>query len=167
MKKDTFANRLNKAMELNNFKQIDLVNKTKIDKTLINKYLNGVSEAGSDKLSILGRALNVNEVWLMGYDVPISNDSEKKTNLSLSLYELLRYYQLNTETLSNLIEIDKKRLDSFINQDCLPTKKELNLIVNYFNLKEENDLFNGNVIQKIISIKKITLFTHRCCLYLN
>lgn len=70
MKIDTFANRLNKAMMKQNMKQIDLANKSKIDKSLINKYLKGVAEAGNDNLPILADALNVNEVWLMGYDVP-------------------------------------------------------------------------------------------------
>ena len=45
MKKDTFSNRLKIAMDKKNYKQMDLVKKTKIDKTLINKYLKGISEA--------------------------------------------------------------------------------------------------------------------------
>lgn len=36
---ESFQNRLKKAMEIRNVKQVDLVEKTKIDKTLINKYL--------------------------------------------------------------------------------------------------------------------------------
>ena len=39
---DTFQNRLKKAMNIRNLKQVDLVNKTGIDKTLINKYLAGI-----------------------------------------------------------------------------------------------------------------------------
>lgn len=68
---DTFQNRLKKAMALRNIKQIELVEKTKIDKSLINKYLAGISNAKQDKLTLLADALNVNEVWLMGYDISI------------------------------------------------------------------------------------------------
>lgn len=68
---DTFQNRLKKAMEIKNIKQVDLVNKTHLDKTLINKYIAGVTNARQRKLTILAEALNVNEVWLMGYDVPM------------------------------------------------------------------------------------------------
>lgn len=75
---DTFQNRLKKAMEIRNIKQVDLVEKTKLDKTLINKYLAGVSNARQRKLTLLADALNVNEIWLMGYDVPI--DREIKTD---------------------------------------------------------------------------------------
>lgn len=69
---DSFQNRLKKAMEINNIKQVDLVQKTGLDKTLINKYLSGVSNARQSKLTILADALNVNEIWLMGYDVPMN-----------------------------------------------------------------------------------------------
>lgn len=68
---DTFSNRLQKALSNSNMRQVDLVEKTGLDKTLINKYLAGVMKAKQDKLTILADALNVNEVWLMGYDVPM------------------------------------------------------------------------------------------------
>lgn len=71
---DTFQNRLKTAMKIRNIKQVDLVEKTKLDKTLINKYLAGVSNARQKKLTILADALDVNEVWLMGYDVSMERD---------------------------------------------------------------------------------------------
>ncbi len=74
---DTFQNRLKKAMDLKKFKQVDLVNKTNIDKTLINKYLAGLMKAKQDKLTILADALDVNEVWLMGYDIPMEREVDK------------------------------------------------------------------------------------------
>ncbi len=71
---DTFQNRLKQAMEEKNIKQVDLVEKTKLDKTLINKYLAGVTNARQRKLTVLAEALGVNEVWLMGYDVPMNRN---------------------------------------------------------------------------------------------
>lgn len=73
---DSFQNRLKQAMELRNIKQVDLVEKTKLDKTLINKYLAGVTNARQRKLTLLADALNVNEVWLMGYDVPMERNPD-------------------------------------------------------------------------------------------
>ena len=78
---DTFSNRLHKALDNANMKQVDLVNKTGLDKTLINKYLAGIMKAKQDKLTILANALNVNEVWLMGYDVPMERELQ---NLNLT-----------------------------------------------------------------------------------
>lgn len=70
---DTFQNRLKQAMLEAGFKQVDLVKRTKLDKTLINKYLAGISRARQKKLTILADTLQVSEVWLMGYDVPKNN----------------------------------------------------------------------------------------------
>lgn len=95
MKQDTFANRLKKAMDMNGFKQIDLVNKTKLDKSLINKYLNGISEAGNDKLTLLSDVLNVSEPWLMGYDVPI--DDKVLANLLKEKIDLVEGCKHNQE----------------------------------------------------------------------
>jgi repressor LexA len=79
---ETFQNRLKEAMRLRDIKQVDLVEKTGLDKTLINKYLSGISNARQQKLTLLADALNVNEVWLMGYDVPIQRDLTVGTTLS-------------------------------------------------------------------------------------
>lgn len=76
---DTFQNRLKYAMDIRNMKQVDLVEKSGLDKTLINKYLAGISNARQKKLTTLADVLNVNEVWLMGYDVPIEREL-KPTN---------------------------------------------------------------------------------------
>lgn len=74
---DSFQNRLRIAMNYRNMKQVDLVERTQLDKTLINKYLAGVSNARQRKLTILADVLNVNEVWLMGYDVPMEREISK------------------------------------------------------------------------------------------
>ena len=70
---DTFQNRLQKAMNIRNMKQVDLVEKTGLDKTLLSKYLSGISNARQDKLTALAEALQVNEIWLMGYNIPMES----------------------------------------------------------------------------------------------
>lgn len=70
MKTDTFANRLCTALKENKLKPIDLVNKTKIDRSAISNYLSGGYEPKNNNLLKIAKALNVNETWLMGYDVP-------------------------------------------------------------------------------------------------
>lgn len=70
MKTDTFANRLSKVLNEKNIKSVDLANKTGIDKSSISHYLSGNYVPKNDKLLRLAEALDVNETWLMGYDVP-------------------------------------------------------------------------------------------------
>ena len=42
----------------------------KLNKSDLSQYISGKNEPGQDKLFLLGIALNVNESWLMGFDVP-------------------------------------------------------------------------------------------------
>ena len=73
---DTFANRLQKALDKNKMKPSELANKTGLDKSLISNYLSGNYKAKQNKLTILAKVLNVNEIWLMGYDVPEDSNYE-------------------------------------------------------------------------------------------
>lgn len=77
---DTFANRLNKAITLRNMKPIELSEKTGIDKSKISSYMSGRYKAKQDGVYLLAQALNVSEVWLMGYNVPMESIPIKKIN---------------------------------------------------------------------------------------
>ena len=49
-----------------------------LKKNDLSQYISGKVEPKQDKLSILGMALKVNEVWLMGYNVPAGRDELAK-----------------------------------------------------------------------------------------
>lgn len=74
---EKFANRLNTALTIRNMKPVELHEKTGISESLISKYLSNNAVARLDKLSIIANALNVNPVWLMGYDVPMEREIDK------------------------------------------------------------------------------------------
>ena len=74
---DTFSNRLKKVMSLRGIKQVDLVRKTDIDKSLISNYVNGNYTAKQENIHTLAKVLNVDDSWLMGFDVPM----ERKDNI--------------------------------------------------------------------------------------
>lgn len=85
MKKDTTADRLRKIMQIKKLRQIDVLNRTKpycakfevkMNKSDISQYVSGKVEPSQEKLVVLGMALNVQEAWLMGLDVPM----ERKGN---------------------------------------------------------------------------------------
>lgn len=108
---DSFQNRLKQAMELRNIKQVDLVEKTNLDKTLINKYLAGVTNARQRKLTLLADALNVNEVWLMGYDVPMERELEEKSCVKEDDVRYASYNGIDTEGLD---EKDIEEINRFV-----------------------------------------------------
>lgn len=70
-----FSERLREAMALRNFRQVDLVNATKIDKGLISNYLKGNYVPKNVNVILIANALKVNTLWLLGYeDVPMEID---------------------------------------------------------------------------------------------
>ena len=71
---DTFSNRLKTAMLIRNIKASELSLKTGIAKSSLSEYINGKYEAKQDGVFLLAKALNVNEAWLMGLDVPMEKE---------------------------------------------------------------------------------------------
>lgn len=136
---DNFTNRLNQAMKIRNMRQVDLVNKTKdvmrqhienyrgngIDKTLLSKYINGAANAGNDNLFVLAEALDVNEAWLLGYDVPmerqedISNYKEEEIKLLTEILTrkgfLDKDEKITEEDFNKLIEFAKANKQFIMN----------------------------------------------------
>ena len=59
-------------------KQSELCAKTGIPKSAMSQYISGAFEPKQDRIYLMADALNVNEAWLMGYDVPM--EREKNTD---------------------------------------------------------------------------------------
>lgn len=98
-----FQKRLVEAMEINGITQAELAEKTKLSKPRISQYVNGVYEAKQDALLKLAKALNVDVVWLMGYDVPMNS----------KLQELAEDKQI-TDLLSSMTREEKLDLLDYI-----------------------------------------------------
>ena len=81
---DTISNRLKQALKMRNMKQADLVALTGIGKSSISTYISGEYEPKRKNLYRLAKALEVNEAWLMGYDVDMK-PSENKNNKLIPL----------------------------------------------------------------------------------
>ena len=117
---DTFSNRLNKAMRLRNIKATELSLVTGIAKSSLSEYINGKYEAKQDGVYLLAKALDVNEAWLMGCDVPM----ERETNNIMPLEELCKdtvpllgivkagYDYLANENVLDYVSIDFKKEDN-------------------------------------------------------
>lgn len=98
---DTFANRLNTAMRIRNMKAAELSEKTGISKSSLSEYINGKYEAKQDGVYLLAKALNVNEAWLMGLDVPM-----ERTNF--------RYASQNGINIDGLDENEIEEVNRFV-----------------------------------------------------
>ena len=88
-------------MDIKNLKQSELLKLTepfcnkynvKMNKSDISQYLSGKTKPNQYKLAILSMVLDVNESWLIGYDVPMERTIET-TELSKEQKELLSNYK--------------------------------------------------------------------------
>lgn len=68
---DTFQHRFIEAMNIRGLRQVDVAERSGLDKAQISQYKNGKYEPTQDALYKLAQALNVNVAWLMGHDVPM------------------------------------------------------------------------------------------------
>lgn len=75
-----FSERLREIMEIRKLKQVDIIKLCepigeeygiKIGKSHISQYISGKTQPRTDILNVLAKALNVNELWLFGEDVPM------------------------------------------------------------------------------------------------
>ncbi|WP_273729144.1 XRE family transcriptional regulator [Leuconostoc mesenteroides] len=72
---ESFNSRLKKAMEYKNIKPAELSKLTGIGKSSISQWLSGKYSAKQDKIFIVAKALNVNPSWLIGADVPMTDET--------------------------------------------------------------------------------------------
>ena len=84
---ESCAKRLRKALTIRNMKQSELCRKTKIATSAMSEYLRGLYEPKQDKIYIMAEALNVDPVWLMGFDVPMEKEDKKISSDELALTE--------------------------------------------------------------------------------
>lgn len=91
MPKYTTTDRLNQIMRERGLRQVDIVNlakpycekyKVKIGRNDISQYVKGKAVPRQNKIFVLSLALNVNESWLMGYDVAPERKSSNPADIT-------------------------------------------------------------------------------------
>ncbi len=92
MKVATISERLKTIMAARGLKQVDVINLAKpycdyhnvyLKKSSLNQYISGHAEPGKERLKILSLALDVSEMWLLGYDAPIERELSEEDNMVL------------------------------------------------------------------------------------
>ena len=86
-----FKDRLREAVKDKNMKAIELGRRTSVGKSMISYYMAGKSMPGADRIYLFAQVLEVNEAWLMGYDVPKKRtDTQKKNDQLARVIQKLR-----------------------------------------------------------------------------
>jgi transcriptional regulator with XRE-family HTH domain len=76
----TTASRIKEAMRAAGKKQADLMRETGLDRSAISNYVAGRYEPKQKAINKLAIALDVSEMWLWGYDVPMTRTATQKKN---------------------------------------------------------------------------------------
>lgn len=69
------SKRLRHALDINEMKQQELADKSGVSKNSISQYLNKRSIPSNISAGKMAKALGVNPMWLMGYDVPMIKEN--------------------------------------------------------------------------------------------
>lgn len=92
-------NRIAEALNLRGMKQVELCEKTGIKKSSINGWIKQNWQPKQDSLFKMAKTLDVSEMWLAGYDVPMERSPEQTKVDELAL--LIKEMQ-NNERVKNL-----------------------------------------------------------------
>lgn len=68
------AQRIRQGLAIRGMTQKDLCDKTGIPKSAMSQYCNGAFVPKQERTALISQALDVNEAWLMGYDVPMDRE---------------------------------------------------------------------------------------------
>ena len=114
--KSSLKNRLYEAMTIRGKKAVDLTRDLDIPKSAVSQYLSGKSQKmDSERLYAIARYLDVDEPWLLGYDVPMERPTETKKEqpteydgLSNNLKELIEQLkELPEDKIQMLLQVAK------------------------------------------------------------
>lgn len=75
--------RIKEALALRGMKQAELSERSGINKPSISCYVSGKYEPKQEALYKMGKVLDVSEMWLAGYDIPMERPAEQKENDAL------------------------------------------------------------------------------------
>lgn len=153
---ETTAIRLKKALEVRNLRQIDIVESTGINKGALSSYISGKYEPKQTNIYLLAKALNVNEAWLMGYDVPMERISfinepttKKLTDFHTFIHDYMNYesvYRTDSPSVDITLKQNPNKVynipveiyDDFMDEIPEYIQNEFNKILKYAKVIENN-----------------------------
>lgn len=163
---ESFQKRLEKALNFRNMKPVELHERTGISESLLSKYLSGNAIARQRKIALISETLNINPVWLMGYDVPMEETQVDYLGNPVTKIPLLGvvkagYDYMAQENWEDMIEVDKNIVkdnsDYFalkIKGDSMsPVLIENDIVI----IKKQEDFENGDLVVAIVNGDEATI----------
>ena len=119
-KVSTISERLQIAMDKRKIKQIDLSRVADVNQGALSRYIKGSYEPKSATIYKLALALDVSDMWLEGYDVPMErSQKQKEIDFKNNLYKKIAQDMDLLKTISqyyNLPEEKQKTIRDLVDQ---------------------------------------------------
>lgn len=181
MKRSNTSERLKYLMDAKNLKQSDIIERVNamgeyISKSALSQYVNGQSTPDQRKLTILSKALDVSEVWLMGYgDTELRNIKNivffKPSTKKIPVIGTIAAGEpiLAVENIEEYIDLDKKISADF----ALRVKGDSMVGANIFDgdivfIRKQSDVDDGEIAAVIIddsaTLKRVFKFENQVIL---
>ena len=113
-------NRIAYALDLRNMKQVELSERTGLSKGALNNWVKQRWQPKQTPLMKMAKALDVSEMWLAGYDVPMERPtSQKKMDALHETIELLKKNERYFNLITNIISLSDDQLiliENMVNQ---------------------------------------------------
>ncbi len=77
-REEDFKTRFNRILEIREMRPVDLAKATGFKENAISQWRSGYAEPKADKIAVLAKVLEVDPVWLIGMDVPMEKQLEKR-----------------------------------------------------------------------------------------
>ena len=114
MSRAELKDRLQEALYIRDKKAVDLVRDLKIPKSAISQYLSGASKnMDSERLYSICKYLDVSEPWMMGYDVSMERNMEKKNTAIADIVKRLRTDEDFLYLVESMGKLDAEKLKAF------------------------------------------------------
>lgn len=181
MKRSNTSERLKYLMDTKNLKQSDIIERVTamgeyISKSALSQYVNGQSTPDQRKLTILSKALDVSEVWLMGYgDMELKNIKNivffKPSTKKIPVIGTIAAGEpiLAVENIEDYIDLDEKISADF----ALRVKGDSMVGANIFDgdivfIRKQSDVDDGEIAAVIIddsaTLKRVFKFENKVVL---
>ena len=113
-------NRILEALKLRNMKAVELSEKTGVSRSSLSHYINQRWQPKQKALALMARALEVSELWLAGYDVPMERSVKQIEMDALGqVINIIRKDERLTNLVINLSRLNEEQLsmvESMVNE---------------------------------------------------
>lgn len=109
------SEQLKEALDIREMKAAELSERSGINKPSISCYLSGRYEPKQEALYKMGRVLDVAEMWLAGYDIPMERPKSQKNNDAISdIVVKLRTDDKFLSAVKKIYDFAPEKLESFL-----------------------------------------------------